>query len=95
MTNTPETHRDFSREIYDKYFPSKGELLRITLTNGEILNGILVSFFHGEPDRREPFIIMWRFVSQEELDDYQHSPHKYQEYGRIIHQRDIIEIQSQ
>lgn len=92
MTDSGKVEEDYSREIYSKFFPFKGEVLEITLKNEETLQGILVSFFHGDPDRKEPFIIMWRFVRKEELDDYQYSPHKYQEYGRIIHQKDIKNI---
>lgn len=92
MATLSASENDFSREIYLKYFSSKGRILEIILKNDEVLNGIFVSFFHGDPDRREPFIIMWRFVKQEEMDDYHESPDKYQEYGRIVHQKDIKHI---
>ena len=83
---------DFSRELYDTYYNPKGKLLSIKLNDGTIHEGIFIGFFHGEQDRHEPFIIMWRFVQKDEIDDFNYSPYKYQEYGRIIHQKDIASV---
>lgn len=80
---------DFSQDIYAKYYNSRGEPFEITLNDGATLEGIFIGFFHGEKDRGEPYIFMWRFISKEEIDDYNHSPEKYQSMGRVIYQKDI------
>lgn len=82
---------DYSKEIFDKYF-SADRSLKVTLKNGTVMKGRLVSFFHGDPD--EPYIIKWHFVSEEDLAKYREMPFTGDEapIGTIIKQEDIENV---
>lgn len=86
---------DYSREIFDMYFSSH-KILVITLKNNEVLEGMFVSFIHGDPDS-DPFIIKWHFVDTSEIDEYHKgldvSIDGSQDIGRVIKQKDIKSVQ--
>lgn len=83
---------DFSKEIFKKYFgPSRG-LVVVTLQDKRELTGKLTGFFRGEQEFDEPYIIMWRFVDEQELKEIDFLPYPNQEVGCIIHQRDIVGV---
>jgi hypothetical protein len=86
--------KDYSKEIYDKYFNPKGKPLKIILQDNTILEGRFVGFFHGDTESGEPFIIKWHFIPDEDLDKY-HSgllPEAKQGFGSIIKQEDIKSV---
>ena len=88
--------RDFSKEIYDKYYNVKDRIVEITLKDNTILEGILVSFFHGGNETGGPFIVRWHFIDKKDMEAY----HKgfdvpldgNQDLGRIIAQKDIRNV---
>lgn len=86
---------DFSKEIYNKYY-NKSKLLEITLKDNTVLEGKLVSFFHGDPSSNEPFIIRWHFVAKGEIEMYQKgldtAIDSGQETGKIIEQKNIKHV---
>ena len=88
--------KDFSKEIYDKYYNSKDKILIITLKDNTFLEGILVSFMHGDPEDGEPFINKWHFVDKDEMDEYNKgldvALENNQDKGRIIAQKDIKDV---
>jgi len=85
---------DFSKDIYEKYFNKKDRILQVTLKNGTSLKGIFVSFTHGDPDGKEPYITKWHFVPEEDIENYRSFPHIDfgEEYGQIINQSDIENV---
>ena len=84
---------DYSAEVLQTFYGKSSKVLCVELNSGEILLGIFVGFFHGDPDNYEPLVTAWRFVSKSEIDDYQLSPEKYREFGRIIQQSEIKSVQ--
>lgn len=83
---------DFSKEIYESYFGIKREMLVLTLKNKTVLKGKLSGFFRGEEKFGEPYIIMWRFVTEDELNELDFLPYPNQEIGFLIKQKDIEAI---
>ena len=83
----PET--DFSHEIFDKYFES-GRVLKITMKNKSVLEGVLVGFFHG--DGGEPYIVQWDFVKEADFDGSIVTLQIPESKKRIIKQDDILKI---
>jgi hypothetical protein len=37
--------KDYSKEIYDKYYNSEGNIIQIFLKNGSMLEGAFIGFF--------------------------------------------------
>lgn len=60
-----EEPRDLSKYIFDRFYPA-GKPLRITLKNGQVLEGELSGFYHGDPDSNDPFITRWHFMGKGE-----------------------------
>ena len=82
--------KDYSREIYDKFFSEKGRILKITLADDSVIEGMLVGFFHGDEESHEPFITKWHFVAENELG----KNNKFEEgKGKVIYQKDIKRIE--
>jgi hypothetical protein len=86
--------KDFSKEIYETYYDAKDKILEITLKDNTVLEGTFISFFHGDPDLGEPFVIRWHFIDTAEgLNN--NNPFPMDEdggFGRIIKQEDIKSI---
>lgn len=83
---------DYSKEIYRKYFDSKGKkLVQITLQNDSTIEGFLVGFFDAK-DETEPFITKWHFVEKDEIEKYKLMDEE-EEIGRFINQSDIKEVE--
>jgi hypothetical protein len=82
---------DFSAEILSGFY-GRNKILRIALLNGEILHGSLVGFFYGDPGKKEPYVVAWRFISETQIDDYRNAPEKYMEFGRKIRQSEIAGV---
>ena len=85
---------DYSREIFDKYYGIKGQVLLITLRDGTLLEGTLSGFFHGDKSIDEPYIIKWHFIDAKDLlkNDVQSSIDGTEEIGTIIWQADIKSV---
>lgn len=85
--------KDFSKEIFEKYYSAKDKLLVITLKDGRVLEGMFVSFFHGD-ESTDPFIIKWHFVETKDLDKHRHPViiDGGEEIGEVINQEDIMEV---
>ena len=87
--------KDYSREIFEKYYNSKNKLLKITLRDNSVLEGIFTSFFHGDENSGDPYIIKWHFLDEKEISkqDIQNSIDSSEEFGRIIKQKDIKHVE--
>jgi hypothetical protein len=83
---------DFSKEIFNMYFGLSLGLVVVTLRDKTQLTGKFTGFFRGEKEFDEPYIIMWRFVTEEELKEIDFLPYPNQEVGRIIYQCDIENV---
>ena len=86
--------KDFSKEIYETYYNAKGRILEITLKDNTVLEGVFISFFHGDADLGEPYIIRWHFIDKKEIQN-DHIPFPMDEditIGKIINQEDIKSI---
>jgi hypothetical protein len=85
---------DYSREIYKKYLNSKDRILVITLRDNTILEGILVSFIHGNPEEGESFIKSWHFIDKNEIEVYRLdiSLDSNLDIGRMIEQKNIQQV---
>jgi hypothetical protein len=87
---------DFSKEIYDNYYNVKDRIVEIIMKDNRILEGKLVSFFHGNKESNEPFITKWHFVDKNDIQEYQKglvvSIEGNQEIGTIIDQKNIREV---
>ncbi len=83
---------DFSREIFEKYFGKFHGLLVITLHDKTEWAGKLTGFFRGEKELAEPYIMMWRFVHEDELTEISFLPYPNQDVGFLIRQQDILEV---
>ena len=86
--------KDYSKEIYDKYYNSEGNIIQIFLKDGSMLEGAFVGFFHGDTQVGEPFVIKWHFVPESEMEKY-HSVALAEiknEFGKIIKQEDIERV---
>jgi hypothetical protein len=83
---------DLSKEIFDKYFGVASSLVVITLHDKTELTGKLTGFFRGDEEFNEPYIIMWRFVNENELKEIDFLPYPNQEVGCLIRQKDIATV---
>jgi hypothetical protein len=83
---------DLSKEIFDKYFGIACPLLVITLQDKTEMTGKLTGFFRGEEEFNEPYIVMWRFVNENELKEIDFLPYPNQEVGCLIRQKDIATV---
>lgn len=83
---------DFSKEIFEKYYGIASPLIVITLRDKTEATGKLTGFFRGEKDFDEPYIIMWRFVSEEEIKEINFLPYPNQDVGCIIFQHNIADV---
>jgi len=85
-------NEDLSKEIFDKYYDS-GKILRITLTDHNVLEGLLVGFYHGESDN-DPYIIRWRFVHESQAKAYKKAiaANQNDNEAEIINQNDIQRV---
>ena len=86
--------KDYSKEIFEKYFNSENKILKITLNNGKVLTGIFTSFIHGTMDFNEPYILKWHFVAEKDILRHNNLPQIDfgEEYGEIINQSDIKNV---
>lgn len=87
---------DFSKEIYNNYYNVKDRIVEITMKDNTVLEGTLVSFFHGDKDADEPFVTQWHFVNKKDIEQYQKNLHLSidgnQDIGMNIKQKDIKTI---
>jgi hypothetical protein len=86
--------KDFSKEIYETYYAAKDKLLEITLRDHTVLEGIFISFFHGDPDLGDPFIVRWHFIDKNEIQTNNNlfPMDEGDGFGRIIKQQEIKSI---
>lgn len=86
--------KDHSKEIFEKYFSSKEKMIKVTLKNNEVLEGIFVSFIHGDESADEPFIIKWHFIDKKDIERYKNFPQIDfgEEYGKEIDQSEIRSV---
>lgn len=87
--------KDYSKEIYEKFFSSEGRILTIFLKDGSVAEGILVGFFRGDVEAGEPYIIKWHFIPEPDIEKY-HSialAEIKNEFGRLIRQEEINRVQ--
>ncbi len=83
---------DFSKEIYERYFGIALPPVIITLSDSTEYIGKLTGFFRGEKEFSEPYILLWRFVSEPELKEIEFLPYPNQDVGCLIRQSDIDAI---
>ncbi|MGZ4056895.1 MAG: hypothetical protein ACXVPU_09135 [Bacteroidia bacterium] len=86
--------KDYSKEIYKKYYTSREKLLQIVLKDGSILRGFFVGAFHGDTGIGEPYVTKWHFIDEQYIEKY-HSPAPAgikKEFGRTILQEEIKDI---
>jgi hypothetical protein len=83
--------KDYSKEIYDTYFNKKERIVKVVLNDGTELEGIFVSFFHGDQEGNDTFIVKWHFIEKEDIPKYKRGIpiDGDSEIGIIIHQKDI------
>lgn len=86
--------RDYSKQIYEKYFGIKHKVLKVTLKNGKELYGIFVSVVHGDSDVGETYVLKWHFVPEEQIEKYISEPliDFSEVYALEINQDDIKEV---
>ncbi len=86
--------KDYSKEIFKKYFNSKDQILEITLKDNTVLEGIFFSYFYGNENIGEPFIIKWHFMDKNEIPKHNSliSIDWGESFGRIINQKDIKRV---
>jgi hypothetical protein len=84
---------DYSKEIFDKYYDS-GKILKITLMDSNILEGLLVGFYHGEKEK-EPYITRWRFIHENQATAYKKAvaANENNNEAEIINQEDIRNVE--
>jgi hypothetical protein len=86
--------KDYSKEIVEKFY-TKDRIVRITLNDNSILEGILVGFFHGDVEAGETFITKWHFISEQNIKEYHlgSSVEMKNELNKVIEQKDIKYIE--
>jgi hypothetical protein len=85
--------KDYSHEIYLKYFSAEGKLIKVTLHNHKVMEGIFVGFFH--PDNESEYIFKWHFVPKNEIDKFRKaiSPEEKEGLGLMILQEEIKKVE--
>ena len=83
---------DTSKEIFDTYYDS-GRILKITLMDNNVLEGLLVGFYHGEKGK-EPYITRWRFIHENQAKAYKKAiaANQNDNEAEIINQEDILSV---
>lgn len=85
--------KDLSKEIVDTYFHAGERVLKITMNDGTILEGIFVSFFLGDGGPDDPYISGWHFVDVSEIERYRRRISIEDMIGKIIEQKDIQKVE--
>lgn len=85
--------KDYSREIYEKYYKAK-RVLEITLNDGTVLEGIFISFVPGDEGLGQPLVLKWHFLAENEIEKHKLavSIDPGEDYGRLINQEDIKNV---
>ena len=86
--------KDYSRVLYEKFFNTKGRILKITLNDNSVMEGIFIAFFHGDEEAKEPFISKWHFIREEDIPEYKKFTGLDTEDSKriIINQEDIKNV---
>jgi len=82
---------DFSKKIFETWF-EPGKVVRISLKNGFILDGVLIAFYHGEDN--EPYIVKWDFIYEEDFKKLGQSLEIPDSVKLTINQEDIVSVDS-
>ncbi|HXB41637.1 MAG TPA: hypothetical protein VNZ49_13945 [Bacteroidia bacterium] len=83
--------KDYSQEIYLKYFNAEGKIIKVTLKNNKVLEGIFVGFFH--PDDKSEYIFKWHFMPEKEIKKFNKAgAEEKEELGLMILQKDIKKV---
>jgi len=88
--------KDDSKEIFKKYYSTdKKNILKITLKDNTVLEGVFISYFHGDEDFGEPYIVKWHFLDKDDVEKHDHliSLDGSEDYGKIIFQKDIKRVE--
>jgi hypothetical protein len=85
--------KDYSQEIYLKYFNTEGKLIKVTLHNHKVMEGIFVGFFH--PDDTSENIFKWHFIPKTEIEKYKKAiiPEEKEGLGLMILQEEIKKVE--
>jgi|GEM_PF-3502578 len=85
--------KDYSQEIYLKYFSTDGKLIKVTLHNDKVMEGIFVGFFH--PDDTSENIFKWHFIPKNELERFRKAiiPEEKEGLGLMILQEEIKNVE--
>ena len=85
--------KDYSREIYAKYFSTEGKLIKVTLHNDKVMEGIFVGFFH--PDDTSENIFKWHFIPKMEIEKFRKAiiPEEKEGLGVMILQEEIKNVE--
>lgn len=82
---------DFSKIFSEKYFRGENSLIEVTTKNGRKITGVILSFFHGETDCNEPFIIRWHIAAEKHKMTLGVDAFGFH-LGEIVDQKDIESI---
>jgi hypothetical protein len=87
------TKKDYSQEIYMKYFNTDGKLVKVTLANNKSVEGIFAGFFH--PDDKSTYIFKWHFLPKKEIEKFNKAinPEEKEGLGMMILQKDIKKVE--
>lgn len=75
--------------LYEKYVQLKDTRVKMTLKNGDIVQGYIIGYFYD--DMEDDIIDQWQIGSEHELEDLgeDQSGHNF---GKLVHQKDIDEV---
>ena len=87
--------KDYSKEIYKKFYNSHGRILQIFLKDCSMLEGFFVGVYRGDIESGEPYIIKWHFVPESDREKYDSilMGKKKNKLERIIRQEEIVKVQ--
>ena len=83
--------RNTSLELYEYYFARPNRVIEITLKNNSIFTGVIIGFFKGDEDAREPYILKWHIVSEEDKMSFGRDAFGFL-IGEIISHKDISQV---
>jgi hypothetical protein len=75
--------------LYEKYSQLKDTRVKVTLKNGDIVQGYIIGYFYDDLD--DDVIDQWQIGSEHELEDLGEDQSGYN-FGKLVRQEDISEV---
>lgn len=82
---------DFSKVLFEKYIRLKNRNMELVLKNGRHIKGVIVGYFKGDEENKEPYIRRWHIVDEDDSATMGFDPFG-KLIGELVDHADIAEV---